>query len=85
MEYIIIVLFGIFIGVAVTGYMFIERIEELKNDKYELRQQNRELRYKLEEIEDIIRYSDKNKESFAITVSKIKKELVCDYQSKNQF
>lgn len=67
-----------------------ENIFRLEKEKEQLKEENRELRFKCEylrfrtnKIIQIIENSDKTKEHYFETLRKIKKELISDDQSEN--
>lgn len=86
MEYIIITLFGIFIGIAIAAYMFVDEIN--KKEKYirryketskDLRNENEEKSLFINKVVDIMNRKDIN---FVDKYDKIK-ELVDKLQSVN--
>lgn len=86
MEYIIITLFGIFVGIAISGYMFVDEVN--KKEKYirkyketskDLRNENEEKSLFINKVVDIMNRKDIN---FVDKYDKIK-ELVDKLQSVN--
>lgn len=93
MGYIIVMLFGIFIGMAIAGYMFVteinrkeKRINDLIQYNAEAEEANKELRYDNAELRNLINkvvYIMNRKDIIFVDKYDKIKELVCDYQSKN--
>lgn len=61
MEYIIMIIFGIFVGMATAAYMFIDEIDRKENrinnliqDNVEVEEANKELRYDNAELRNLI-------------------------------
>lgn len=79
----ILFILGLVIGIILMTILASGKMSELLDENY-----NSELRAvihfrKLNKIENIMKHSDEIKENYFITINKIKKALVNDYQSKN--
>ena len=97
MEIIIGIIIGYFVSFILINFFKVGDDSELINELSERRKENTKLKNdldnaelratefarKIKKIEDIIINGENNKENFFVIISKIKKELVHDYQSKN--